>query len=68
MNLRALGPEERALIEHMLHEVSQEDSFRDLLSNCLVEDLSDGGMGSIRFDSQNKGSAVSAMTFARWHF
>jgi hypothetical protein len=55
MNLRTLGSEEQALIEHMLHEVSQENRFRDLISNCLVEDLSNGGMGSTRFDSQNRG-------------
>jgi len=55
MNLRTLRPEEKTLIEHMLHGIPQESGHRASLSSSLVEDLSDGGMGSIRFESKNPG-------------
>ncbi|CAN0627471.1 protein of unknown function [Burkholderia multivorans] len=53
--LRILDDAERELIEHMLKGTSQAAQFRDSLSGCLVEDMNDGGMGSLRFYRQNSG-------------
>lgn len=40
------------MIEHMLKASSRAAALRALLPDCLVEELDDGRMGSVRFDSQ----------------
>jgi hypothetical protein len=52
--LRPLREEEKALLNALL------PSFYHKLSTCFVEDMNDGGMGSIRFSSpsDNKGRSL----------
>jgi len=52
--LRTLNEAEIALIRHMLRGTAQKLEVGVSLSTCLVEELNDGGMGSLRFDSQNQ--------------
>lgn len=53
MTLRPLNPAERALIEHMLQVSPHVTTSLNVLPDCFVEELNDGGMGSLRFSSQN---------------
>ena len=56
--MRPLRENERQLVRAMLKNAQQED-LGDWLSSSLVEDMDDGGMGSIRFlnsESVNRSS------------
>lgn len=53
MDMRLLNLAEKELILHMLDRASRAAHFRDMLADYLVEDMSDGGMGSVRFSSPN---------------
>jgi hypothetical protein len=52
-SLRKLTSAENVLIQYMLNHVNQISLFRGMSSDCLVEDLSDGGMGSFRFQGES---------------
>jgi len=51
---RDLRPQERALVEKMLAGKDVKPGIEATLSSVLVEDMSDGGMGSIRFLKSNE--------------
>lgn len=55
-NIRRLAPRERRLLERMLSAAHRLDVIADL-SSLMVEELEDGGMGSLLF-SPPKGSRV----------
>ena len=51
---RPLRPGERQIVEAMLYGKCSRDDLVSTLDTCLVEDMQDGGMGSIRFLSMSQ--------------
>jgi hypothetical protein len=47
--MRKLRHDERAVIEALLSDLPEERSLCQYLLEAVVEDMSDGGMGSVRF-------------------
>jgi hypothetical protein len=52
--LRKLIPAEDSLVRYLLAHVDRKDLIDKLSSNCYVQDLPDGGMGSFRFEGEDK--------------
>lgn len=53
-NIRLLRHEEKTLLAELIAGTSRSDQFLDSLSNCFVEEMCDGGMGSLRFLSRDE--------------
>ncbi|ABF11502.1 DUF6984 family protein [Cupriavidus metallidurans] len=51
MTIRTLNEAEIVLIRHMLRGTVQEIAIANSLPTCLVEEMTDDGIGSLRFDS-----------------
>lgn len=49
MSVRRLHEDEKALIEKMVRGLPAENTIIHSIQDALVEDMNDGGMGSIRF-------------------
>ena len=67
--VRPLRPEEAILIASMLRTRSKGNELLPLIPECLVEDMNDGNMGSLRFttpDSRTRkfGKKISEAEFA----
>lgn len=65
---RPLRPAERELLERMLAASGSGAAVRPPLSSALVEDMNDGGMGSIRFLSSEDQVSRSAQVIAQGEY
>jgi len=52
-NIRPLRDEERDLLAELIAGTPRAAQLLDFLSGCLVEEMNDGGMGSLRFCSRD---------------
>jgi hypothetical protein len=67
-NVRLLKDEEKALLLELISEKPQAIQFMNALSDALVEEMDDGGMGSLRFcageeEARHLGSKLAEKEF-----
>ena len=65
---RHLRPVERELLESMLAASGSRSAVRPPLASALVEDMNDGGMGSIRFLSSEDQIGRTAQVIAQGEY
>ena len=66
--MRLLTKDEQDLIRFMLTNNGTQKKFIDELPNLMVEEMNDGGMGSLRFLSKKEGRRVFKNEISIMHY
>jgi hypothetical protein len=66
--MRSLRKNEQDLIRFMLKDITDQKNFIDELTNIQVQEMNDGGMGSLKFLTEKEGKRIYKKDISIMHY